>query len=162
MRSIYFTAIFSFLFLFGCANSSSHFQSVINSKVDVNENTTVVLATDFISFINKYYPPAKTTFLIDPIQKSSNFLKNMDNELRKNGYAVTFNKEDTVAIPLAWKVDFVTQNVVIVLFNVGESTLTRQYVFDAESKAYLPKTNYTIRDMTNKYYDEPDIPILEK
>lgn len=119
-------------FLFnGCAAKTSAFgydQPVEAFSSDTkNKNATAPIVVDFIDFISCQYPPAQTTFLIDPEHKTV-FTSNIEVELRKYGYAITYKQIEN-AVPLAWKIDTFDKNRIRVTFIIGGGNVSRQYIF---------------------------------
>jgi len=144
----------SFVLFSGCASKVGYFKSVAVQQADINTSATASIAVDFMDFIAVYHPAAKTTFLIDPISKSSNFLSSMETQLRQRGYGITYDKNVENAIPLAWKADSTNQSVVRVTFNIGSGNVSRLYTYDQDVKSFTPYGMFTVRDLGERYYDD--------
>jgi hypothetical protein len=145
------------LFTSGCVSTQpDYFKSVAVKTADLDANATAPIAIDFMDFIAAYHPAAMTTFLVDPVSKSSNFLSSMEAQLRQRGYGMTYDKGVENAIPLAWKADPIgtSKTRIRVTFNIGSGNMSRQYILNQDTNLYVPIGMFTIRDLGKRYYDD--------
>lgn len=156
-KYLFLSAIAASLLFTGCAEKDvGYFKSIAVKQADFDANATAPIAVDFMDFIAAYHPAAMTTFLIDPVSKSSNFLSSMETQLRQRGYGMTYDKGVETAIPLAWKADPIgaSKTRLRVTFNIGAGNVTRQYILNADENVYVPIGMFTVRNLGTRYYDQ--------
>lgn len=157
-KYILLSAVAATLLMFtGCASKEvGYFESIAVEQAEIDANATAPIAVDFMDFIACYHPAAVTTFLVDPVSKSSNFLSSMETQLRQRGYGMTYEKGVDVAIPLAWKADPIgkSKNRIRVTFNIGAGNVSRQYILNTDNNLYYPLGMFTVHNLGKKYYDE--------
>ncbi len=110
----------------GCSSLDNIYKSVSVVKLD-NFDRDRVIVDDFLNFIQRYYSPAKTTFVID-IDKSKENLKFsqlFENRFRNAGYAIS---HETIpkGILLSWKIDRVGK-LVRATYYINKSVVTATY-----------------------------------
>lgn len=156
-KYLFLSALAATLIFNGCADKDvGYFKSIAVKQADRDANATAPIAVDFMDFIAAYHPAAKTTFLIDPVTKSSNFLSSMERQLRQRGYGMTYDKGVENAIPLAWKADPIgaSKTRLRVTFNIGSGNVSRQYILNDDENVYVPVGMFTVRNLGKRYYDE--------
>jgi len=110
----------------GCSSLDNIYKSVSVIKSDDFDRNSVIV-DDFLNFIQKYYAPAKTTFIlnIDKTKENLKFAQLFENRFRNAGYAISYKKIPN-GVFLSWKIDRVGQ-LVRVTYYINKSVVTATY-----------------------------------
>lgn len=114
----------SALLLVGCAPKNDYFVSTENLKKDQTNN--YILANDFIDFIDDYYNPSTTKFVIEPDNQFSQYLEIIESRLREKGYGVGYANMNEAAW-LAWKIYKVDDETIMVTYHIADSKYSKSY-----------------------------------
>ena len=130
MKSINKITIMAIILLItnGCSGlinntKSRHFTSKVNLN-DYKLNQS--LAKDMIEFIQNYYPNSKTTFYFQLDKSAYDQGAVIEDALRNVGYGVSYIKKRN-RIPFAYKIDFITKDIIRTTYHIGSATLSRLY-----------------------------------
>jgi len=137
----------------GCFKTPTNYFYSDGKGSFIESNATNSIIDDFVTFIKPYYPPAKTVFLINqnPDSEKNQFFNTFQSDLRLEGYGVTVDKNNTSAIPLAYKF-LATGKQVIIQYNIGANNLIRAYEYDKYSQTYKSITPFTSQGVWIKAY----------
>lgn len=141
MRKIVLSTVFvsAIILLAGCVPKNEYFQSHESFKIDQTNN--YILVNDFIDFVEDYYSPSTTKFVIDPKDDFSPFLAVMESRLREKGYGVGYAGMNSAAW-LAWKIDRADENTIMVTYHIAESKYSKFYKMDHGK--YIPFGTFTV------------------
>ena len=132
----------------GFLNNEKHnyFTSQVNLK---DSKLTPIITNDMVNFIQNYYPVSKTTFYF---QLDSSAYKQgivIENALRNVGYGISYIKKKG-QIAFAYKIDFISENIIRTTYNIGKSTLSRLY--NIEGGNISPRSAFTTRGLKKHFY----------
>ncbi len=120
-----FLLIFIVMLMNGCAVNQNLWTSVAIVKSDAERNRIII--NDLLGLLQRYYAPAKTTFVINPDKSRENlkFAEQFENRFRNAGYAISHDNS-VKAIPLSWKIDRVGR-LVRATYYINRTVITRVY-----------------------------------
>jgi len=110
----------------GCSSLDNIYKSVSVVKSDAF-NRNRIMVDDFLNFIQKYYAPAKTIFVldIDKTKENLKFAQLFENRFRNAGYAISY-KTVPNGVLLSWKIDRVGR-LVRATYYIDKSVVTATY-----------------------------------
>jgi len=104
-KSIFYILVLISFLINGCVKKTDIYTSVLITKEDnINRNCTIIY--DLVGFLQNYYAPAKTTFIITPDKSKENlkFAEQFENIFRNAGFAISYEKINGAKF-LSWKID---------------------------------------------------------
>ncbi len=120
------------------------------SQVSLNHfKLNQTITQDMINFIKRYYLVPKTTFYLQLGSSINTHNTIIEEALRNAGYGVTY-KKNRVAIPFAYKIDFIDDNIIRATYNIGLATLSRLY--RVEDNKVIPISAFTTRGLKKTIY----------
>lgn len=133
----------------GCATHPNLYTSVaVIKKNDIERNRVII--DDLLGFLQRYYAPAQTTFVIDPDKSRENlkFAEQFENRFKNAGFAISREKI-AGGIPLAWKIDRVGW-LVRATYYIDNAVITR--VYKPLGSSWVPVGPFSAQNMgTPKY-----------
>lgn len=110
----------------GCGTQPNLYTSVAVVKQNDTERNRVII-DDLLGFIQSYYAPAQTTFVITPESSSENlrFAEQFENRFKNAGFAIS-RESVSGGVPFAWKIDRVGQ-LVRATYYIDDAVVTRVY-----------------------------------
>ena len=125
-KSIFYILILISILMNGCIQKTDIYTSVLITKED-NTNRNRIIIYDLIAFLQNYYAPAKTTFIITPAKSKENlkFAKQFEDIFRNAGFAIS-HEEIKGAKFLSWKIDRVGW-LVRATYYIDNVVITRVY-----------------------------------
>jgi hypothetical protein len=141
MKKYLFLSLMTATFLMtGCAQKEEgYFTSHDTFKQDDTNN--FIIANDFVEFADDFYNPTTTKFVIDPLDKDSQFLKVFESRLREKGYGVGYANMNESAW-LAWKITPIDNDTISVTYHIQDSKYTKMYKLSHGK--YAPVGAFTI------------------
>ncbi|MDR2399304.1 MAG: hypothetical protein LBD61_02550 [Endomicrobium sp.] len=145
INSIIFISIICFLN--GCFSKFSYYESISHGEV-LSKQNSIEIGKDIAEFLEPFYAPAQTTFLIMPYKNmETNFLFGIEENLRLYGYAITRDNQSQ-AIPFAYKAQYMDDNkTLIIILNIELARISRLYDFDNDKNVFIPISSFTAQNL---------------
>ena len=142
--------VLAMIFVSGCATQPNLYTSVAVIKKNDTERNRIIV-DDLLGFLQRYYAPAQTTFVIDPDKSIENlkFAEQFENRFRNAGFAISREKVDS-GIPLAWKIDRIGW-LVRATYYIDNAVITR--VYKPVGSSWMPVGPFSAQNMGSPKYD---------
>jgi hypothetical protein len=134
----------------GCATHPNLYTSVAVIKKNDTERNRVII-DDMLGFLQRYYAPAQTIFVIDPDNSKENlkFAEQFENRFKNAGFGISREKIEG-GIPLAWKIDRVGW-FVRVTYYIDNAIVTR--VYKSIGSSWMPVGPFSAQKMGSPKYN---------
>ena len=134
----------------GCTTHPNLYTSVAVIKKNDTERNRIII-DDLLGFLQRYYAPAQTTFVIDPDKSRENlkFAEQFENRFRNAGFAISREKI-AGGIPLAWKIDRVGW-LVRATYYIDNAVITR--VYKPVGSSWVPVGPFSAENMGSPKYN---------
>jgi len=134
--------------LSGCAPKPNYYDSIsYGDELDAKNSTEI--GRDIAEFLEPFYAPAQTVFIITPYGNETNFLSGIENTLRLKGYAVTREINRTNAKPFAYKAQYidVTEGILRVTLNIETAHINRLYQYNFNKNIFVAISPFTAQGL---------------
>jgi len=144
----------------GCATHPNLYTSVAVIKKNDTERNRVII-DDLLGFLQRYYAPAQTIFVIDPDKSRENlkFAEQFENRFRNAGFGIVESEKMDGGIPLAWKIDRIGW-LVRATYYIDNAVITR--VYKPVGSSWVPVGPFSAQNMGSPKYNSSLLKELTK